>query len=68
MFDATSNRPHGFQEGADLDDPSTEYHYAVALARTGTDEEAKRRLTVLLQDTPGFPEAAEAQKLLGELQ
>jgi len=66
--DARQALPLLQRAATDLDDPSTEYHYAVALARTGTDEEAKRRLTVLLQDTPGFPEAAEAQKLLGELQ
>jgi len=55
--DARQALPLLQRAATDLDDPSTEYHYAVALARTGTDEEAKRRLTVLLQDTPGFPEA-----------
>lgn len=45
-------------------DPSTEYHYAVALIRTGAAEEGRRRLTELLGRSPSFPEAEEARKLL----
>jgi cytolysin (calcineurin-like family phosphatase) len=52
---------------ADSRDPSIEYHYAVALARTGAKDEARRRLSDLLGRAPGFAEAPEARALLDSL-
>jgi len=51
----------------DSRDPSIEYHYATALARTGAAAEARKRLAALLQSAPAFPEASEARKLLDSL-
>ncbi len=55
------------QAAADTQNPMIQYHYAVALARTGSKEDARRRLTDILAATPGFPAAAEARKLLESL-
>lgn len=65
---ATEALPLLQQAASELDDPTTEYHYAVALARTGAPAEAQRRLVELLKKSPVFPEAAEAQKLVSGLQ
>ena len=46
---------------------STRYHLAVALARTQNKESARALLTQLLKENPGFPEAASARTLLGQL-
>lgn len=47
------------------DDPSTDFHHAVALLRSGKAEQGRQQLRELLKVSPDFPEAAEARKLLG---
>ncbi len=47
-------------------DPATQYHYAVALVRTGAREEGLRKLHELLAREPKFEGADEARKLLAE--
>jgi len=46
--------------------PEIRYHHAVALARTGAAEEARRQLQDLLRD-PQFTSRSEAERLLREL-
>ena len=48
-------------------DPSTLYHYALALAETGDPESAKRALEKLLQSGKEFPEKAQARAMLKQL-
>lgn len=48
-------------------EPDIQYHYAVALARTGAVEEARQRLSQVLKDFPTFTARAEAEKALSEL-
>jgi putative PEP-CTERM system TPR-repeat lipoprotein len=48
-------------------DPDIGYHYAAALARNGKNEQAERRLVVLLRDHPAFSEREAAQSLLTQL-
>ncbi len=46
------------------DDPSIDYHYAVALIRSGSQSEGRQRLNDLLNRSSNFPEAADARKIL----
>jgi putative PEP-CTERM system TPR-repeat lipoprotein len=46
--------------------PDIRYHHAVALARTGATDQARRNLETLLR-TPDFASRADAEKLLREL-
>lgn len=48
-------------------EPDIQYHYAVALARTGAVDEARQRLSQVLKDFPSFTARAEAEKALSEL-
>lgn len=48
-------------------EPDIQYHYAVALARTGAIDEARQRLSQVLKDFPTFTARAEAEKALSEL-
>lgn len=48
-------------------EPDIQYHYAVALARTGAVAEARQRLSQVLKDFPTFTARAEAEKALSEL-
>lgn len=48
-------------------EPDIQYHYAVALGRTGAVAEARQRLSQLLKDFPAFTARAEAEKALSEL-
>lgn len=48
-------------------DATIRYHHAVALARSGNRTQARIELEKLLADTPGFPDAANAQALLKSL-
>ncbi len=47
--------------------PDIQYHYAVALARTGATAEAQKLLTAVLRDFPSFGSRAEAQQALDKL-
>ncbi|MBB5020274.1 putative PEP-CTERM system TPR-repeat lipoprotein [Chitinivorax tropicus] len=47
--------------------PDIQYHYAVALAKTGDRMSAKERLSELLKTHPNFPDAAEAKYLFEQL-
>lgn len=47
--------------------PSIRYHYAVALARDGNNEQAKKELRALLLAHPQFPDAEAAKALLARL-
>jgi cellulose synthase operon protein C len=49
------------------DDPSMQYHLAVALARTGKTVEAIHTLDPLVDQAPAFGEQADARKLMQEL-
>lgn len=46
---------------------SIQYHYAVALARSGNKAEAKKQLRLLLGSDAKFPERKDAEKLLNTL-
>jgi len=48
-------------------EPGIHYHYAVALARSGQREKARRELERLLASPRPFAQAAEARSLLGRL-
>jgi putative PEP-CTERM system TPR-repeat lipoprotein len=48
-------------------DPGIEYHYAVALARSGARTEARDRLARLVERSDGFADKTEAARLLREL-
>lgn len=48
-------------------DPRVQYHFAVALQRTGQKAEAVRILTAVAEHTATFDEKAEARKLLEQL-
>lgn len=48
-------------------DPSIEFHYAVALIRSGAVAEGSQRLTALLARSPDFPDAAAAKALLASV-
>jgi cellulose synthase operon protein C len=48
-------------------EPDIQYHYAIALARTGAVDEARQRLSQVLKDFPAFTARAEAEKALSEL-
>ena len=52
------------QAAQDAKDPSIEFHYAVALIRSGAATEGRKHLNELLHRSSNFPEAAEARKLL----
>jgi putative PEP-CTERM system TPR-repeat lipoprotein len=47
--------------------PSIRYHHAVALARTGNKNQARKDLEQLLRDTPNFAEQEAARSLLKSL-
>jgi hypothetical protein len=47
--------------------PTLRYHYAVALAQTGSKVQARAELEQLLVKSPVFPEAAAAKTLLNSL-
>jgi len=47
--------------------PAFRYHFAVALAKVGNLDEARRELRALLGQNPDFPEKLEASKLLQRL-
>lgn len=55
------------KQAAASGDPNIEYHYAVALVRSGAVEEGRRRLTALLDRSTDFEAAADARKLLESL-
>jgi len=48
-------------------DPRVQYHYAVALSDTGDKEQAIKLLTAVVAVKAEFPEKAQAQQLLGQL-
>jgi Tfp pilus assembly protein PilF len=52
------------QKGANEE---THYHYAVALARKGSSDEARTRLQQLLREPGQFPSRPEAEELLRQL-
>jgi putative PEP-CTERM system TPR-repeat lipoprotein len=52
----------GAAEGSD--DPSIDYHYGVALLRSGSKAESQEVLGALIQRVPNSPYAAEARKIL----
>jgi len=47
------------------DDPSIDFHHAVALVRSGKPEQGRQQLRDLLKRSPDFAEAVEARRLLG---
>ena len=47
--------------------PTIHYHYAVALAKSGQKEKARRELQRLLESKKPFSQEAEARSLLGQL-
>ena len=47
--------------------PTIHYHYAVALAKSGQQEKARRELERLLESAQGFAQEAEARSLLRQL-
>ncbi|HEY6644764.1 XrtA/PEP-CTERM system TPR-repeat protein PrsT [Povalibacter sp.] len=49
------------------DDPSIDYHYAVALIRSGSQSEGRQRLNDLLNRSSNFAEASDARKILQAL-
>jgi cellulose synthase operon protein C len=55
------------EKAAEAGQPDIRYHYAVALAKTGKSDQARRELSELIRTNGQYPVARDAQKLLDEL-